>query len=279
MRARGPLRGAALLLSGLVLPGLLLPAAATAAGPEVWGAMHDARLSESADRDAAAALAIFETLIDHLSEDDPLRGEMLVDLARARFDEGDLEGARRALVLATGDPRVSLRARSWRVQLEAWDRRVRSLPTNPDFSTTTGPWVLGWSAAAEAGLSPSPGGLAWRTFVRDGRDDYLLAAIDVDKPLTEVVMDVRADAFPAHLRLIVEDRSGQRWTAPVATVPPGTSLGLAFAVRDLLPAGLTASDRRIDPNSVAVVMLQDVTAFHSGDRGANVVTLETLQLR
>ena len=273
LRVRG-LWGAAL-LAGL---GAARPAGA--AGPEVWGAMHDARLSQSADRDGAEAITIYETLLEHLGADDPLRGELLMDLARVRFDIGDEAGAREALLDASADPRVGTRARAWLVQLEAWARRVRTLPLELAVRREAGPLVLGWSAAPDAALAPSNQGLVWDTVVRDGRDDTLIAAIDeLAGPTRHLGLRVRASTFPAHLRVVLEDAGGGRWATPVEVILPGDSTTMELDVVDLLPTGAAEEDARPDPALVRILMLQDVTAFHSVDRGPNRLTIEALSLR
>lgn len=271
---------AALPLAAPLLAALLLAVLpARAGGPEVWNAMYDARLLESVDRDPGAAQDSYETLLQHLAVDDELRGQLLVDLARARFDLGEVEGARAALVEAAADPRVGARARAWLVQLAAWEQRVQDVPVVLGFEDGAAPFVLGWSAAAEASLVGGPEGLAWTTIVRDGRDDYVLAAIEPPGPLVEVRLRLRADTFPMHLRVLLEDASGARWTAPVAELPVDVPQELALVVADLLPAGMLTGTDRPDPERIRVIMLQDVTAFHSGDRGAARVVVEELSIR
>ncbi|RME24617.1 MAG: tetratricopeptide repeat protein [Deltaproteobacteria bacterium] len=254
-------------------------AGAAQAGPEVWSAMYDARLAESVDRDAAAAQVIYETLLDHLAADDPAEGALQLDLARVRFDEGDVDGARVVLMQAANDPRVSVSARSWLVQLDAWERRVREIPLRSNFSSGAGPWVLGWSADRAATLDGGESGLVWHTRVRDGRDDYLLASIDADRPLNRIRLTARASSFPAHLRIIVEDRQGRRWISPVTKVPPDPPTVIDVRVQDLLPASGEPSAGRPDPAAVSVMMIQDVTAFHAGDRGFNDIIVRELELR
>lgn len=258
---------------------LLLCGSAGAGGPEVWNAMNDARLSESADRDPEAARDSYETLLTHLPQDDPLRGPLLVDQARARFDLGDSGAARDALIQAAADPRVGARARALLVQLAAWERRLVRMPVSLDFHEGTAPFVLGWSAAAEASLQAGGDGLEWTTIVRDGRDDYLLAALEPEAPPQEVVLQVRAETFPAHLRVLLEDASGARWTAPVAVIAPGETEEIVLLVPELLPAGMLTGDERPDPARIRGLMIQDVTAFHSGDRGPSRIVVEQLTLR
>ncbi|MCB9780820.1 MAG: hypothetical protein H6742_19785 [Alphaproteobacteria bacterium] len=261
-----PLWGAALLLAG----------PAWAGGPEVWAALHDARLTESADRDPANAVAIYETLLHHLPTDDELEAELLLQLARARFDDGSLDGAREALEKAGSDPGVGARARAWRVQLDAWEQRVQATPAEDARAAL----VLGWSAAPDAALTADDDGLTWVTDVRDGRDDFLLAAIDAAAaPFDRLVLHLRADDFPAHLRVIAEDAHGQRWATPVTLVRPGAETKLELELADLLPAAALARDDRVDPADVRLLMLQDVTAFHGSDRGENRVRIDVLSLR
>ena len=73
---------------------------ALASGPEIWSALYNARLIESADRDQRAASDVYEAVLEHLEAEDPLRGELLYALGRARLDAGDRAGARAALVQA-----------------------------------------------------------------------------------------------------------------------------------------------------------------------------------
>lgn len=252
---------------------------ARAAGPEVWAALQDARLAEAADRDASAAIAIYETVLHHLPAEDPLRGELLLHLARARFDEGDHAGARAALVEASSDPQVGARARSWRVQVDAWERRVQRLPLEEDFEVGSGPLVLGWSAAADAALQGGPEGLTWTTVVREGRDDYVLAVVDeAAGPVRTLGLRLRALDLACHLRLIVEDDAGRRYTAPIVPLGPGEALELDVPITDLLPVQ-AGGPQVLDPGRVRVVMLQDVTAFHSAERGRARIQIQALALR
>lgn len=270
----------ALRRAGLVV-GLAVaaPGGAGAAGPEVWAALQDARLAEAADRDAGAAIAIYETVLHHLPAEDPLRGELLLQLAQARFDEGDLPGARAALVEASADPQVGSRARAWRVQVDAWERRVQRLPLEESFPTGSGPLVLGWSAAADASLQGGAQGLIWTTVVREGRDDYVLAVVDEQAgPVRALALRLRALDMACHLRLIVEDDAGRRYTAPIVPLGPGQSLELDLPVGDLLPVQATGP-QVLEAGRVRVVMLQDVTAFHSSERGRARVQIESLALR
>lgn len=267
------LAGVLLLASGV------LAGNAQAAGPEVWAALHDARLAEAADRDPGAAIAIYETVLHHLPDDDVLRGDLLLQLARARFDEGDLAGARAALVDASHDPQVSAQARAWRVQVDAFQHRIQALPLSTTFADGTAPFVLGWSAAASASLSGGPPGLVWTTVVRDNRDDYVLAALDARAaPLHILALRIESSALDAHLRVIVEDDGGRRWTAPVVALDAGAPTDLELEVLDLLPAQ-AAGPLVADPDAIRVVMLQDVTAFHTAQRGINQLTVSRFELR
>lgn len=258
---------------------LALASPARAGGPEIWAALNDARLAEAEDRDPGAAIAIYETVLHHLPDDDPLYGELLLQLARARFDQDDLVGARKALTDASEDPQVGARARAWLVQLGAYSARVQGLPLETSFEAGSTPFVLGWSAAPEASLQTGDRGLVWTNLVRDGRDDYLLAAIDEEAgPVRGVRLAVEATELTAHMRLILEDDGGRRWTAPVVQVPPGRITELSLATSELLPAQGSGLDLA-DPSRIRVIMLQDVTAFHSTERGLDHLVLHRLELR
>jgi len=272
-----PPAGWALLWALLAAP--LYASDARAAGPEVWAALQDARLAESADRDPGAAIAIYETVLHHLDDGDSLRGELLIQLARARFDDGDIEGARAALVEASTEPVVSARARAWRVQVDAYQRRVQHVPMSENFHSGTGPFVLGWSAAPQAAIGGGDLGLVWHTVVRDGRDDYVLAAVDAQAgSIHRLGLGLQADDIDAQVRVIVEDDGGRRWTAPVIDLAVGQPVNVDLAVADLLPAQ-PGSPSAVDPAGIRVVMLQDVTAFHSAARGQNQIRVQHFSLR
>jgi len=264
---------------GLALLQALGGGAARAAGPEVWFALHDARLAESADRDLTAAVGIYETLLTHLSPGDSFQGELLLNLARARFDAGDLEGSRAALVQASGDLIVLGRARAWRAQLDAWQRRVVGLPLVWSPEMGAGPLVLGWSASVDASLEVDQDALVWRTIVRDNRDDTLLWALsDEIQPLRSVGLQVESEDAVAHLRLIVEDSGGRRWATPIIPVQPGLQAELLISPAELLPTH-SGGPNELQADQVRVIMLQDVTAFHSTTRGPNHLRISSLELR
>lgn len=267
------------MILGVVLALGLAGSSARAAGPEVWFALHDARLAESADRDLTAAVGIYETLLTHLPPGDPLQGELLLNLARARFDEGDLDGSRAALVQASGDMVVVGRSRAWRAQLDAWQRRVESLPLvwRPEMGTD--PVVLGWSASVDATLVVDGDALLWRTVVREKRDDTLLLALaDELQALRSIGMRVESEDTTAHLRLIVEDSGGRRWATPIIPLSPGSEVDLLISPAELLPTHSGGPDQ-VQADQIRVIMLQDVTAFHSPARGANHLRISSFELR
>lgn len=259
--------------------GLLGGVPARAAGPEVWFAQQDARLAESADRDVAAAIAIYETLLAHLPAGDPFASELLLDLARARFDEGDLEGCRSALGLAVADPQTLARARSWRTQLDAWQQRVQRLPLSWQPGSGPAPLVLGWSASPDASLLLTDHALTWRTVVRESRDDYLILALGEGNEGPHTIgIRLEAEDMTAHLRLIAEDAAGRRWATPVIRVEPGLEAELLVSLSELLPTH-PALPQELAPDQVKVLLLQDVTAFHSLGRGPNDLRILALDLR
>lgn len=265
--------------AGLAVGLLMGVGAASAAGPEVWFALQDARLAESADRDLTAAVGIYETVLAHLPEGDPLQGELLLNLARARFDEGDIEGSREALMQASGDLGVLGRVRAWKAQLDAWQRRVEALPLVWDPSLGTGPLVLGWGSSADAGLVVEGTTLVWHTVVRDNRDDTLLLALgDQVGPVESVSMRVESLDQTAHLRLIAEDVGGRRWATPVLVVTPGLEAEIFLTPAELLPTH-SSGPEVLMPEELRVLMLQDVTAFHSSARGPNHLRLVAFELR
>jgi len=107
-----------------------------AVGPEVWAALNDGRLVDAADRDSTQAIAIYEAILEHLPTDDPIHGEILYWLGRARYDAGDTEGAREALEEAGNiDPRIQIAASDFLKQIDMALAPIRSLPYHQSYSS------------------------------------------------------------------------------------------------------------------------------------------------
>ena len=89
---------------------LALSGPALASGPAVWAALYNGRLIDAADRDHGAAIAVYETLLEDLGPEDPLRGQLLLSLGRAQRDAGRHEEAWWSLLAAAGQGQPAVRA-------------------------------------------------------------------------------------------------------------------------------------------------------------------------
>jgi hypothetical protein len=259
---------------------------ASAGGPEVWASQYDGRLSQAMDRDPKAAISIYETLLGGMPEEDPLRGEVLYWLGRSRWSAGDAAGAMETLTTASTYPRSRALAHALLGRLVALDTAVDSLPFAQDFRKGTVPLVRGWGRGKSTDLraidGPGPGGkvAAWRLSVREGEDDFLTFAMDTDaRPIQRLRMSMMARTFPLHIRFVVEERSGERWTAPIQVVPTDTWTEVDLAIRRLVPAVAPAAGKHPSGRNLRWVVLRDVTAIHTEDRGENELLIDNLVLR
>lgn len=260
--------------------------AASAAGPEVWASMHDARLTEALDRDPVAAVAVYEAVLNHLPEGDALRANALLWLGSARYDAGDVVGARDALARAGEDTAQRLAARMLHAYVDAEQRQVVQLPLTTGFDGDVAPFARGWLRGSPDDLAVTDLGgdddtsLIWNTEVRDAESDFIFARLTASTgTMVEARLRLRAREFPMHLRVLLEDESGERWTAPVMIVGTTDWSDIAVRIADFAPASAPAADRRADPSAVRVMVVQDVTSYHSETRGNNALYIDELRLR
>ncbi len=264
-----------------------LGSAARADGPEVWAALYSGRLSESADRDPAASIAIYETLIEHTSEDDPIRGELFYWLGRARYGAGEIELAREALRHAARDPRSHVVARELQGRIEMEAGRVTSLPYREDFHGGRGSWVRGWPRGfdEDLGTEPSPGDggdpcLTWLTEVAEGESDTILLPVTSGgRGLQRLRLELRSERFEARLRVMLEDSRGELWSAPVLEVGTEAWLTVDLPLTAFAPASAPAERRHPEGGTIRSLQVRDVTAFHTTSRGENRLYLDDVELR
>ena len=262
---------------------ILLLALAQAQDVRAWQGLYEGMLMESGEGDLAGAIAWYEGLIAGLPEDDPSLGELNFWLGRARYAEGDAEGARQALRAAITDPVVEDRARALLAQIDSQELRVRRLPMSYEFTSGTGHWLHSWKHGEKGRLeSKAPPGsedpaLAWFTNVADRETDAIGLWFDEDAPrMSQIEFDLRSGDFPATLRLIVEDDMGQRWEYPEIRTSTEAWIGVEARLSEFVPldAGSGAS-----PRTVRALSLWDVTAFTRPDRGPNVIYVDNLAIR
>lgn len=192
----------------MFLLSLLLPRA-EAASPEVWAALHNGRMVAAAERDPAQAAAIYEVLLDHLSEEnDPLRDELLYWLGQARFEAGNVEGAIEALGSASSPEAAALQG-----LIEVWSDPVKSLP----YLSTD---------AIELDTDSS-----WR-----------LVMEDIDPKV--ISLKLRADTGAALLQLALTDLEGRRWEQELLEIADGEWQETTISFSDLRPVGHSSGPPR-----------------------------------
>lgn len=265
-----------------------LAAPALASGPEVWAALYNGRLMASADRDQAAAIAVYETLLADLPDGDPLRAELSYWLGMAQLDAGRVDSAVQSLrdAARAGGVDVRVQARRTLADLQLRQQAIASLPFSTTFSAGVGPVVRGWNRGLPDALTVEPGDpadgkvLAWAVEVQAGDDDFVRVELQPETgPVARVRLRLRSTAFEAQVRVMVEDAQGERWTAPVQAVPAGTWVGIDRSLMDFAPADAPAALRRPEPAQVRAIEIRDVTGFHSTDRGENVLWVDDLDIR
>jgi len=257
---------------------------ASAGGAEDWSSQYNARLSQALGSEPSEAIAVYEALLAQLPQQNPQRGDVLYWLGRARWSAGDLSGAKQSLESARGYRSSRPRARILLGRMAAEEKAIRTIPYRQEFRLNTGPWVRGWERGREDDLTvhDGPGGRVarWTTAVQEGEDDFLIFGMDVDgAKISQFAMKVWAESMTSHLRILIEDDDGRRWTAPVQVIEPGAwqsvVLPLDVFVRADAPAAKGSPDRR----QLKWFIFRDVTAFHSAARGENTLLVDDLIVR
>lgn len=275
---------AALLARISVMCAILIPSQG-AAGPEAWASLQTGRALQAVDRDPMAAASVYEALLDNLADDDPLRGEVLYWLGRARFDAGDPVRARSALLRAATHPKVRPRARSFLGWMALEDRRINTLPHTENFEAGIGALVRGWGRGEEDDLGVAAGRgtgatAAWRVSVADGEEDFIAVALAPGAGrLEHLDLRLRAEGFEALMTIVVVDDEDRRWvSAEPQRIPTGRWTDLRIDTASLV-GGAPAGTLQLNPSRARRVEIVDVTAYHSRMRGEHWVFIEALSLR
>ena len=255
-----------------------------AGGPESWASLYDGRLSQSIDQDPAAAIAIYEAMISHTPKTDPMRGELLYWLGRARWSAGDEAGAKKTLQSAAKTVSGRERARALLSRLVAQDKAIRTVPYLQEFGLDTGSLVRGWTRGVDDDLRwvEGPGGrvAAWNTEVIGGSEDFLISAFDTDGVrVKRIRLQVWTETIPTYLRIMVETAKGERWTAPLAMIEAGAWTTLDLPLAAFVSASAPAASGSPRGDQLRWLVIKDVTAAHSEDRGENRIFIDDLEVR
>lgn len=188
----------------LLLALALAPQLADAASPEVWAALHNGRMVAALEQDPAQAAAIYEVLLDHLTEEnEPLRDELLYWLGQSRFEAGNIDGAMAALSTAQSPEAATLRG-----LIEVWADPVVALPyrssTRIELTAETA-WQLVFDGVAPRSIS----------------------------------LKLRADAGAALLLLSLTDLEGRRWEQELLEIADGEWQEMTLNLSELRPVADT----------------------------------------
>jgi len=258
-------------LATAVLLGMAGWTTALASGPEDWAALHSGRLISSLDRDPAAAVSVYEAVIDHLPDDDPLRSDYLYWLGRAWFETGDAARSLETLQEVDGRSKVGTVSRNFRGRLELTRHPVASLPTTIDAKTSPLPLIPGWGAHS-APLDVIHQGmphLSWPIAVDAVRAGFLAVGLAPDAGRLEGVrVEARSTEVVLAVRIVAETWDGGTWVGAPQVLRPGLWTEVTATPDSLRPQRPT--DARLDPDEVGMVAIElvpvDPGAVSSGAR-------------
>jgi len=258
------------------MPSFLLLVAALASGPEDWAALHSGKLMHALDRDATAAISVYEAVIEHLDDDDPLRADYLYWLGRAWFEAGDPTKARATLGRVDGRAPVAAAARTLSGRIELDQRRVTALPTAIEPADASTPLIVGWGTGmAPYTVTPGAGGgpstVSWPIATEEVRAGFLaiglapgagqLGAVRFEAQSTEVVLAAR---------VVVETFDGRTYAGVPSVLRPGSWTEVNAPAEQLRPQ--RPGDRALDRTKVSMVAIE----FAPVDPGAVSRSAEVL---
>ena len=264
---------------------IFLAVAALADSTAAWKSLQEARLIEAADGTPEAAAQMYEELVAELQPTDPEYGPAWYWLGRTRWGLGEADAAVAALSNALQDPAVAAQAAAFLMKIELKRRAVRTLPATFTFDDARVAFVRNWEGADRGSLgirtAASHSVLSWATTVRAGEADHIAMALDTGARIKSIAFQVRAQAFPAELRVTVSDGAGARYSAPVIQVPTGQWMDVSlpaasFRSTDGARGGGGSALQPTDP--VRLVEVEDLTGLLSPDRGVNTIYLDSVEI-
>lgn len=248
----------------------------------------DALYLESGMGDCERAAAIYAGLLERSGE---LGTELLGEVAYRRGRVLETLGRSAEAEVTYRDALIRFASSSWSMEtrsrvlaLERQARMLRSLPETFDFSDDLGGLYHPPRRAAQGRLrrDDRSGGIAlWETWVCREQDDMLEVPIDPELKLRgEISFSASSDLFPAHVEVQVLV-GGEAWsTAPITIEPSEGWTEVKLRARDLRRQGPGARGRTFRPSTgVTALVIRDVTALHSTDRGENRILLDELRIR
>jgi hypothetical protein len=272
LRGRRLLRaaGLALFFSGPALGG----------EPEVWAALHDARLLESLDGDPEGALTIYELLLEDMESGSELWEQCIFSIGRARMSQGDWDGARAALSQITDRSEVKQDVRAMRVRIEMQQRLVASLPYVDPIGLGQSNWIRGWTRGSLDDLhlvdAPEPF-LAWELQVVQSQTDFIVLGLGALERRPEgMEITARSREFSSRIIVVLEDHDGGQWRSEILEIPTGEWTTTQIDLMGLIRLG---GERRLpDPRRLRALIIQDMTGQISGQQGSNRIEIKSTLL-
>lgn len=230
------------------------------AGSEDWAALHSGRLMHALDRDATAAISVYEAVVDHLDPDDPLRADYLYWLGRAWFETGDAAKARDTLSKVDSRAAVSVAAGALYGRLDLDRHRVGGIPIAIDPAATDSPLIAGWgSGTAPFTVTPSAGGgpstISWPIATEDVRAGFLAIGVDPNAgALSGVRFSARSSEVILAARVVVETFDGHTYAGVPSVLRPGTWTDVHARTSQLRPQ--RPGDPVLEPTNVNMVAIE-----------------------
>jgi len=248
--------------------------------------LHDSLLLEAVYHDVDGALVIYGNLVKNLGADDPVRSEALYWMGRARYEQGEVDGAREALreCVRIGVEKGRCLELLGRIELE--QTSITSVPVRWTFDDTTHGFVHPWRYADKGAIRIHREGerdnpmLAWHTRVDVRGDDQLVVGFRDPQPAPRGIrFQVRSSDLEAALRLQVFDIYGHKYTPArrgVIRVRRGQLVLVDLQFRDL--EGDDPAQVPLAPQDIDRLVIQDVTAYYGGGTGENEIYIDDFEV-
>jgi hypothetical protein len=270
----------------MLLVAVLLAASAQERRPHpadrtpVWEELHYALMVEAVDGTPAVAAQLLTETLGDLGPGDPFRAELLFWLGRSQMEIGKVEEARASFQESADMPIGGDAARTALAAMDIEQEQLTRLPLTCTFDADDCGVVRAWSGTEKGELAIRDASdavvLAWDTTVEPGETDGLHVGLAPGLTLRRIVLQARATAFPADLRLTAVDASGARFSAPMVRVASDRWTSWSSTLEGFAP--ITPGILSRSPRQVRVIEIEDLTALLSTDRGPNTILIDDLVL-
>ena len=263
--------------------------ASTALGQEAaranWDNHHSAQLVEAGDGDLQAAAKAYETLVrEKLASDDPILGQVLFSLGRARYLMGDIDRAREALnegirTNTCHDPCNDLLS-----QLELEQNAIKVLPVRWNFDSPDHgffhPWVFDKNKGSIRIDGDDNPALLWETTVDPREGDMLVVGFDHPKPVPTVIrLKMQSEYMAAQVEIVVIDEAGNEYIPSGGRypVPSKMVMKIELSLDDLVPVDPTSPP--FEPARINRFEIRDVSASAGAPQGQNFLYIDDFEVR